>query len=503
MAACCRSGDKGDGAIVAVGAAAGDGAQVGIGTADHNGVDVDGKQGCEGGVACDGDGAGIGGVAIAPLDEMAACGRCGRKGGCGVIVIGAGTRHGAQGGIVCHDCEQVGFGKELRGERCVGGYNQGAGIVGNAVAPLDEVIAIGGKGSESGCVEIGEGAAALDRTHRGVAAEEGNGVGVGGKEGGEGSVLRDGDGAGIGSDAVVPHGEMVAVVGYGNDDCLVLVGICASTNGGAHCGVVATKRECGGVGEEDGYEKGVLCDNDGTRIEGVAIVPTLKMVVGIGRGGEYCGGVIAVETRARNGAPGGIVAGDSDVGIVGDKDGGEAGVGRKTELARVGGGAIAPTKEMEAAVCQSLYGCLMVAASGLLENGGIAHSGVVCREVEREGGGLNKVEEILPMVGDHVVEHGSAGHIDRRGGGGRGKGAVVDGGRDDATHLDACDGQDGGIGIVANAGEGCGKDETATHLEAAVESTVANGSKGGRQSRRREADATAEGVAAYGGKAIA
>ena len=77
------------------------------------------------------------------------------------------------------------------------------------------MVAIEGCGrNESGCVVV-VGAATAYRTIGTVGADDGDGEGVGGEDGGIGGVVCHGDETWIGGVAVVPLDEVVAVVGFG------------------------------------------------------------------------------------------------------------------------------------------------------------------------------------------------------------------------------------------------------------------------------------------------
>ena len=132
----------------------------------------------------------------------------------------------------------------------VGGDDDGAGVGGVGVLPLEEVEACKGTGCQHNASASRIGAASFDYAHFGIGGECGDGVGVGlvgCKVGGIGGVAGDGYGArGVGV-AVVPLHEVVA-----------RVGCCRDGDGGA-CRVGASTADAahGRVGREDGERVGV------------------------------------------------------------------------------------------------------------------------------------------------------------------------------------------------------------------------------------------------------
>ena len=134
---------------------------------------------------------------------------------------------------------------------------------------------------------------------------------------GEGGITGDGELARVGCVAVVPAEESVVFVGYGGECDGVAVEV-----GAAACDATAESlvglygdKEGFPVGEECG-ERGVLGDEDGAWVVGVAVVPPEEVVARSGSGvdglvdmfGQFAVGVCrALGAVGRNGVHHGIV----------------------------------------------------------------------------------------------------------------------------------------------------------------------------------------------------
>ena len=223
------------------------------------------EDGLEGDVAVHKDGAFRVGVAVAPFAERKAReGTC-QQGGMLAKVVGARTIDGSHLGVV--GCGVDGEGLQGKDGR-VGGvveHSDRAGIVAIAVTPIFEDVVLRGGGGDGDFLSGLIGAGACDGAHGDVVAVDGDGVGgIGLEEGDDVAVACDVDDTGIGSDAVVPTGEVVVWSGDGLYGDLRTVFVDAGADGGALEGV---RREDGNlidVGEEDGEEGRVGGDDDRT-----------------------------------------------------------------------------------------------------------------------------------------------------------------------------------------------------------------------------------------------
>ena len=131
----------------------------GVGGSGHQ-IVVDCKLG---GIACvfgDDNGARIVGVAVIPLHKMVAIIWSGGDDSSCVVVVDSAAGHGAIGAVSADYGEGVGVEVELCGIGGIGSHGDKAGIIGDAVHPLHEVIAmIGHSGDVDGSV-VGIGAPA-------------------------------------------------------------------------------------------------------------------------------------------------------------------------------------------------------------------------------------------------------------------------------------------------------------------------------------------------------
>ena len=137
---------------------------------------------------------------------------------------------------------------------------------------------------------------------------------VGSKDG----VLCDKDGARVGGIAVVPVGEAVVVVGCGGEYGGVVGPVVAAAGHSSvyrHVGL-GGEAEGDAVGEVGG-EVGVLREEDGAGVLGVAVVPAAEAVTGFGRGGDDNVGEVGEAATAIDGTQRGIAAFDGKVVEVG------------------------------------------------------------------------------------------------------------------------------------------------------------------------------------------
>lgn len=244
-----------DGELLALGSFNGEGTAGGkdADAVGKNGVDAleEFEGGGEGGVADKGDGADGFGDAVVPLCEAVAaqCGSC--EGDFGTLGILAATGNGAHGFVGTEDGEgedaEV-FGKEglVLG---VGLHGDESHLVGIAITPLQEVVAVKGGGGEGDLLAVGVASTASNGAHGFVGRGGGDEEGVDGEAGGEGGVARYYQGTGVEGDTIGPHDEMVMFGSQGSKGGSSTKHIAAATSNGAHGGVGT---ECAyGVGESN------------------------------------------------------------------------------------------------------------------------------------------------------------------------------------------------------------------------------------------------------------
>ena len=122
--------------------------------------------------------------------------------------------------------------------------------------------------------------------------------------GGEECVLCDDYSAWVGSVAVVPVGEAIFVSGYDGECGGVAI---PKRSAAGHLSVKLTvgvggELEGDAVGEV-GNEVCVLCEEDGARVVGVAVVPASESVTGFRGGGDGDGGLVGVASATVSGTP--------------------------------------------------------------------------------------------------------------------------------------------------------------------------------------------------------
>ena len=127
-------------------------------------------------------------------------------------------------------------------------------------------------------------ATARHGTHSGVGVQNLHNRDIGKEDSSENRVLGGEEIAGIGGIAIVPPLEMIVGGGSGGDDHWLIIAVAAGTGDCATGGVAAINEDIGGVGYENGSERGVGRDNEQTRIVGIAVAPMDEMIVGVGSG---------------------------------------------------------------------------------------------------------------------------------------------------------------------------------------------------------------------------
>ena len=203
-------------------------------------------------------------------------------------------------------------------------------------------------------------------------------------------------------------------------------------------------------------------------------------------------GVIAVEAGAAHAAHGRVVGMDGDIAVVHHEDGGEGAVLCHGDGARVGGDAVVPLQEVVARLCRRLYDGRVVAAGGLLCHRGGAHHLVVALHRQAVRRSLHDIGEVLPVVGDIVVQHRTARHADRHQAVHRRKGMGMDGRRCAALHLNLRDIAHAVVGVVADMGDRGREGQLAVDVATAVERPCTDSGKAIGQLRLNQSDAPAE-----------
>lgn len=193
---------------------------------------------------------------------------------------------------------------------------------------------------------------------------------------------------------------------------------------------------------------------------------------------------------------------DGDIAVVHHEDSGKGAVLCHGDGARVGGDAVVPLQEVVARLCHGIDGGGVVAAGGLLRHRGGAHHLVVALHRQAVRRSLHDIGEVLPVVGDIVVQHRTARHADGHQAVHRCKSMGVDGRRCAALHLYLRDIAHTVVGIVANMGNRSREGQLAIDVTAAVERPRPNGSKATRQFRLRQPDAPAESTVPNRGDAL-
>ena len=213
----------------------------------------------------------------------------------------------------------------------VGGNGEHTGVVGHVVAPLGEGHTGIGGGPEHYAriiyicaVDFG-----VDRTEGGIGSKEAHLEAVAGEDGGIGAVGVVGHQAVGSSLAVVPAEEVAVLVGHGLDaDGAGAEGTGAAARNITHVGVIGNHVD--GVLHRGGkgHIVGSAVDHDGAGVDDIAVVPTHKLVVGVGGGGDGNGGAVGIAAAAGGGN---IVTGNADRHVGGGEEGGDGGVGADTD----------------------------------------------------------------------------------------------------------------------------------------------------------------------------
>ena len=193
---------------------------------------------------------------------------------------------------------------------------------------------------------------------------------------------------------------------------------------------------------------------------------------------------------------------DGDIAVVHHEDGGEGAVLCHGDAAGVGGDAVVPLQEVVARLCHGIDGGGVVAAGGLLCHCGGAHHLVVALHRQAVGRSLHDIGEILPVVGDIVVQHCAARHADRHHTVHRCKGMGVDGRRRAALHLNLRDIAHTVVGVVADMGDRSREGQLAVDVTAAVKCPCSDSGKAIGQLRINQSDAPAEGTVTNRGDAL-
>ena len=233
------------------------------------------EQSCQHRVAGNNDGAGVVCHTIAPRCEVVAVG--GGGGHCCRVLkqIGAGSSNYTLRGVAL-DSHRILVPVEQGCQHGVAGDDDGAGVVGHAVTPRCEVVAVSGGGGYRGCVLIQIGASSCDCSLCGVTLGC-HCILVPVEQGCQHGVAGDYDSAGVVGHAVTPHREVVAVGGGGGHGCRVLIQIGAST---CYCTLsgVALGCQCILVSVEQGCQHGVAGNNDAAGVSGHAVAPRCEVV---------------------------------------------------------------------------------------------------------------------------------------------------------------------------------------------------------------------------------
>ncbi len=366
----------------------------------------------------------------------------------------------------------VGVDGEEGGARLVAVGDDGEGLGGAAVAPLHEVVTLGGVRHEGDGSEVADAGGASDGAEAGVVAATGDGVGVGCEGGYERGVAFNLHEQALAAEAVVPAVEVVAVVGCGGDgDRGAEVGA-VGTGHGAHEGVVAAEVDGVAVGGEERGEGGVADGEDhegalGGENGAAGGGPAGEVVACVG--GGLKGGGLEVGDAAGTGdmAHGGVgVCAD---GIDSRGEGGtEMDVAVDDDVEGVGLLAGAPVNEAVAGVGHGAEGDGGEVVVGADTEDG-AHGGVVvdadgeCLVAEEGGeGAVAQHFNIYEAVGAAVAPVVEAVAVVGRGDEGDGGEVVGRGASGDGTHEGVV--ADGGDAVAVGCEEGCEVD-VAVHGE--------------------------------------
>ena len=192
------------------------------------------------------------------------------------------------------------------------------------------------------------------------------------------------------------------------------------------------------------------------------------MVAAVCCGGQSHRGVISVESSSADTAHGRVVGMDGDIAVVHHENGSERAVLCHGDAAGVGSDAVVPLQEMVACLCHGVDGGGVVVAGGLLCHRGGAHHLVVALHRQAVGRSLHDIGEVLPIVGDVVVQHCPTRHADRHQAVHCCKGMGVYGRRCAALHLYLRDIAHTVVGVVANVCNRGREGQLAVDVAAAV-----------------------------------
>ena len=452
-------GGAADGALGVIGAEAGDGVLVVV------------EQGCDGGVFGSLDGDALGGGTVAPSGEVVAVVGRGGESDIGQVVDCGGARHCTHRGIGALAGDGVLVIGEVgrQGGVADGRHVQRGGIaLGGAVGvgPVDEVVAVVGRGHKGDALEVLDAAALGDATHGFVVDSRGDGVHIGVEACREAQVARlaDGHGARVVGVAVVPLGEVVAGLRCGTDldtgeEVQRAGGRSHSTHGGAGAAYADGVLVIGEVGRVGG----ILRDAHLARVDGAVVVPAHEVVARIGGGRDGDVGQVVLGGCAADATHHFVVALHGDCVLV-DGVGGRHGA-----VAEGGHGDDELVAVERVGLIPSSEGVAVVGGGGEGDGGqvvhrlrarGAAHGGVgrlggdgVLVVVEAGGvGGIGCNHNGARVIGVAVVPLGEVVAVVRRGGNLHLGQVVLRRGAADAAHGGVGRGHGDGVLVVVKVG---------------------------------------------------
>ena len=137
-----------------------------------------------------------------------------------------------------------------------------------------------------------------------------------GEQSNEAAVLRDDDFTRIVGDAVGPHLKDETGIGYGFEVERVAIVVDAASNDGSSVFGLNGGRDVITDEAEIGSEGAILCDDDGARVVGDAVIPVKELAAKVGDGFDDGSVAIIEGAAARHGAPSGGVGFHGEVEIV-------------------------------------------------------------------------------------------------------------------------------------------------------------------------------------------
>ena len=372
------------------------------------------EQGRDGGVLGGLDGDALGGGTVAPSGEVVAVVGRGGEGDVGQVVDRGGTLHSAHRGAGAEAGDGVLVIGEVgrQGGVADGRHIQRGGIaLGGAVGvgPVDEVVAVVGRGHKGYALEVLDAAAFADATHGLVVDGGADGVHIGVEAGREAQVARlaDGHGAWVVGVAVVPLGEVVAGLRRGADhDTGEVVHRAGGRSHSTHGGAGTADRDGVRIIGEVGRVGGILRDAHLARVGGVVVVPAHKVVARVGGGRDGDVGQVVLGGGA-TGATHHLVGAHHGDGVLVDGVG-----GRQGTVAEGGHGDDKLIAVERVSLIPPGEGIAVVGGGGEGDGGqvvhclrarGAAHSGV------GRGGG-DGVLVVVKVGGDDAVAQGLHGH---------------------------------------------------------------------------------------------